>query len=737
MGKEETIKIFLRMRPHRTPSRNYAVEKGFDFDMVRFHIDKNAAAGLINNTREDHAFKFQRVYDVAATQEEVFDGIARPAVLNVLEGYNSTVFAYGQTGSGKTYTITGGTASFAERGIIPRAVALIYEELKKQTAVEWTTRVSYLQIYNEKGSDLLNSGQDAKSIDELPRVTISEDADEVILRGLETHVSNGVEDALNLLFLGDTNRLYCETPMNQTSSRSHCIFTIALETKAPGSAVVRRSKLHLVDLAGSERVGKSGIEGKLLAEAAYINLSLHYLEQVITALGEKSEGRRDHIPYRNSFMTQVLRDSLGGNCKTVMVATCHSVDATIEETLSTCRFAQRVASVKQDARINEETDPKLLIRKLRQEILELKEELAMYRKGDQDDARTLPPDEEERCRTLVREYLANRDPDANLVGLQGEMARIFFCFRLMKDMVGAKPSPPVSGSSAPHPPQLAPPSPSDGGGALQRQLQALQQSVRQKDDEIRLLLNIIHKGKEPAPASDLMGMPSNSPAPSSAPKATHLRPSVPPPTPPPAPATPAVPPAPPAPVAPKSLEALCDPNLLQDRVTAYEAFRRSYHKYAAIEQSKSELRDFYARAKQLGSEVNDLSGRIAAVKGKVQHLRLDQAVTGQADPREAALFQELGGAKEEFRLKAQELQGLRTTIEHYQLMLEQSQKQLTRDFGQWYDALERQQPRATAPPPTAAAAAAAVPPAVPTAPAGSGTGELQRILQAREAARHR
>ncbi|KAF3831503.1 hypothetical protein GH733_000315, partial [Mirounga leonina] len=162
--------------------------------------------------------------------------------------------------------------------------------------------------------------------------------------------------------------------MNQASTRSHCIFTIHLSSKEPGSATVRHAKLHLVDLAGSERVAKTGVGGQLLTEAKYINLSLHYLEQVIIALSEK---HRAHIPYRNSMMTSVLRDSLGGNCMTTMIATLSLEKRNIDESISTCRFAQRVALIKNEAVLNEEIDPKLMIICLQKEIQELKDELAL------------------------------------------------------------------------------------------------------------------------------------------------------------------------------------------------------------------------------------------------------------------------------------------------------------------------------------------------------------------------
>ncbi|CAI7935378.1 kinesin KIF6 [Podarcis lilfordi] len=164
------------------------------------------------------------------------------------------------------------------------------------------------------------------------------------------------------------------TPMNQASTRSHCIFTIHISSKEPGSATIRRSKLHLVDLAGSERVAKTGVGGQLLTEAKYINLSLHYLEQVIIALSEKN---RSHIPYRNSMMTSVLRDSLGGNCMTTMIATLSIDKRNIDESISTCRFAQRVALIKNEAILNEEIDPRLIIARLKKEVQDLRNELAM------------------------------------------------------------------------------------------------------------------------------------------------------------------------------------------------------------------------------------------------------------------------------------------------------------------------------------------------------------------------
>ncbi|KAG5196880.1 hypothetical protein JEQ12_010334 [Ovis aries] len=323
-------------------------------------LPRDLADGFVNNKRESYRFKFQRIFDQDAKQETIFENIAKPVAeslfvldldtepenkpdsifvlrfklvdfvvevcwwqshpqLGVLAGYNGTIFAYGQTGSGKTFTITGGAERYSDRGIIPRTLSYIFEQLQKDSSKMYTTHISYLEIYNECGYDLLDPRHEASSLEDLPKVTVLEDPDQNIhLKNLSLHQATTEEEALNLLFLGDTNRMIAETPMNQASTRSHCIFTIHLSSKEPGSATVRHAKLHLVDLAGSERVAKTGVGGQLLTEAKYINLSLHYLEQVIIALSEK---HRAHVPYRNSMMTSVLRDSLGGNCMTTMVAT--------------------------------------------------------------------------------------------------------------------------------------------------------------------------------------------------------------------------------------------------------------------------------------------------------------------------------------------------------------------------------------------------------------------------------
>uniref|UniRef100_A0A8C9YPQ8 Kinesin family member 6 n=1 Tax=Sander lucioperca TaxID=283035 RepID=A0A8C9YPQ8_SANLU len=394
---------------------------------LEFLVPKDLADGFVNNKRECYKFRFLKLFDQAAKQEEIFENIAKPVADSVLAGYNGTIFAYGQTGSGKTFTITGGAERYSDRGIIPRTLSYLYECFTQDSSMVYTTHVSYLEIYNEIGYDLLDSRHEGSRLEDLPKVVIMEDPDQNIhLRNLSLQQSANEEEALNLLFLGDTNRMIAETPMNQASTRSHCIFTVHLCRREPGSATLRRSKLHLVDLAGSDRVSKTGLNGQLLTEAKYINLSLHYLEQVIIALSEKN---RSHIPYRNSMLTSVLRDSLGGNCMTTMIATMAVDKRNLDESISTCRFAQRVSLIKNEAILNEELDPALLIARLKREVQSLKEDLAMVTGEQRDDQLTV--EEIQMLEELVKAFLNDSDPDVTL-SLGPDMRKIQFCFSLLK-----------------------------------------------------------------------------------------------------------------------------------------------------------------------------------------------------------------------------------------------------------------------------------------------------------------
>lgn len=197
------------------------------------------------------------------------------------------------------------------------------------------------------------------------------------MKGLSLNVCRNEEDALNYLFEGETNRTVSAHQLNKESSRSHCIYTIVLESKSKTetSEKVIFSKLHLVDLAGSERTKKSGAQGISLKEATYINKSLTFLEQVVVSV---CDNKRDHIPYRQSKLTNFLKNSIGGNCQTVMIANIYPEPEHLEETISTLKFAARMMKVSNEAVVNVHQDPELLLKRLGREIKELKQELAMH-----------------------------------------------------------------------------------------------------------------------------------------------------------------------------------------------------------------------------------------------------------------------------------------------------------------------------------------------------------------------
>ena len=216
-------------------------------------------------------------------QERVFNEVAKDVVDGCFDGYNGTIFAYGQTGSGKTFTITGGAERYADRGIIPRTLSYIFAHVREHTTHKFKINISYLEIYNANGYDLLNEQHATTSLFDLPKVQMQENTTgQFVMRNLSVHRAENEEDALNLLFIGDTNRVVSETPMNDASTRSHCIFIIEIDSQKMGTDVRTVSKLHLVDLAGSERVYKAGHnDEKTISEAKNINSSLFALQMVI------------------------------------------------------------------------------------------------------------------------------------------------------------------------------------------------------------------------------------------------------------------------------------------------------------------------------------------------------------------------------------------------------------------------------------------------------------------------
>ncbi|KAK1796948.1 hypothetical protein P4O66_008264, partial [Electrophorus voltai] len=368
------VKVYVRTRPTACFAQDL-IEYLPDKQTVNVHQRRCSRRGVVNNQTSSWSFRLNGVLH-SASQEEVYEHVAHTVVLSALQGYNGTIMCFGQTGAGKTYTITGATEAYRQRGIIPRALQEVFREVEHRVGHTFSLHLSYLEIYNETLLDLLASIKGSQEPQGGPLTVVEEPGGGVLVKGLSLHPVHSEEEALNLLFEGEMNRIIGEHALNKNSSRSHCIFTIHIESRSRtlSNATYVTSKLNLVDLAGSERLSKTGSEGQVQREAMYINRSLSFLEQAIMALADR---RREHVPFRQSKLTHALRDSLGGNCNTVLVANIYGEAAHIEETLSTLRFAARMKCVRTEPSVNEHMDPALQVHRLKKEIQQLKQELSI------------------------------------------------------------------------------------------------------------------------------------------------------------------------------------------------------------------------------------------------------------------------------------------------------------------------------------------------------------------------
>ena len=371
---ESQIRVVIRTRPTQVfASKNISISS-MD-NKINITIPRNESKGIINNQKENWSFQFDKILHNVA-QEEVFEYV-KNVISNATLGFNGTVFAYGPTGSGKTFTMSGSSSNFNYRGIIPRAITRLFQELGGKVDYESKVSISYLEIYNEIIFDLLSP---IPANEQKGEINFQEDSKgNVVVKGLTKHSVANEEEAFNLLFEGESNRTVSEHQLNKGSTRSHCIFTISVEmkSKVESSEKVLTSKLNFVDLAGSERVKETGSMGLALKEAAYINKSLTFLEQVVVALTDKTK-RKEYVPYRQSKLTHILKDAIGGNCRTIMIATIWPEEQFIMDTLSTLNFAKRMKNVVNDLSINIKLDKNAYVKKLNKEIKELKKELLMH-----------------------------------------------------------------------------------------------------------------------------------------------------------------------------------------------------------------------------------------------------------------------------------------------------------------------------------------------------------------------
>ncbi|XP_030054570.1 kinesin-like protein KIF13B [Microcaecilia unicolor] len=384
MGDSSKVKVAVRLRPMNRRELDLHTRCVVDVEsnqVVLYPANTNLSKGDARSQPKvfayDHCFwsMDESITEKFAGQDVVFQCLGENILQNAFEGYNACIFAYGQTGSGKSYTMMG-TAD--QPGLIPRLCSALFERTQKEENDElsFKVEVSYMEIYNEKVRDLLDPKGSRQSLKVREHKVLGPYVD-----GLSKMAVASYKDIESLMSEGNKSRTVAATNMNEESSRSHAVFNIILthtlydvQTGTSGEKV---SKLSLVDLAGSERATKTGAAGERLKEGSNINKSLTTLGLVISALADQAAGKNKNkfVPYRDSVLTWLLKDSLGGNSKTAMVATVSPAADNYDETLSTLRYADRAKNIVNHAIVNEDPNARI-IRELREEVEKLKDQLS-------------------------------------------------------------------------------------------------------------------------------------------------------------------------------------------------------------------------------------------------------------------------------------------------------------------------------------------------------------------------
>ena len=377
---EENITCYVRCRPLNS--------RELELNANCIEISKDQKSIKLKNNNERN-YTYDKIFSSETDQKTIFNEIGLPLVKKFLAGYNSTIFAYGQTGAGKTHTIIGPLESLFDDknenfGLIPNILNFLFEKkeeainiIKESTKeklekVDYTLTCSCIEIYNEQLIDLLNNNTQFDKSDEI--LKIREDPKKgMYIENLTEQEINSAKKAKELLISGFKNRHVASTSMNHESSRSHLIYTLFLSTKlelGDGILKMRSSRLHLVDLAGSERQKYTNTTGQRIKEAGNINKSLSILGNVINAVIEFNEGKTKFVPFRDSKLTYYLKDSIGGNSKTVIIGNISQSFIQINETQSTLNFIQRAKMIKNKSKIIENVND--MVKMLQNEIKNLK-----------------------------------------------------------------------------------------------------------------------------------------------------------------------------------------------------------------------------------------------------------------------------------------------------------------------------------------------------------------------------
>ncbi|XP_028160855.1 kinesin heavy chain [Ostrinia nubilalis] len=449
IAAEDSIRVVCRFRP-----LNDSEEKAGSKFIVKFPSGPDDNCISIGGK----VYLFDKVFKPNATQEKVYNEAAKSIVSDVLAGYNGTIFAYGQTSSGKTHTMEGVIGDPGKQGIIPRIVNDIFNHIyAMEENLEFHIKVSYFEIYMDKIRDLLDVSK--------VNLSVHEDKNRVpFVKGATERFVSSPEEVFEVIEEGKSNRHIAVTNMNEHSSRSHSVFLINVKQENLENQKKLSGKLYLVDLAGSEKVSKTGAEGTVLDEAKNINKSLSALGNVISAL---ADGNKSHIPYRDSKLTRILQESLGGNARTTIVICCSPASFNESETKSTLDFGKRAKTVKNVVCVNEELTAeewkrryereKEKVARLKGKVEKLEAELSRWRSGE-----TVRPEEQVNLQeieavTPVTSFIEEKPP---------------------------VPPVPVAVSSAVE------------DAAMQGKLEALYQQLDDKDEEINQHSQLIEKLKE-------------------------------------------------------------------------------------------------------------------------------------------------------------------------------------------------------------------------------------------------
>ncbi|CAG8716722.1 714_t:CDS:2, partial [Racocetra persica] len=401
--ESSTVQVALRIKPLTTddlanlPSRfqkNVLSTTQFAPNQVMVHGEKK------------QSWTFDKVFGPEASQKDIYDQIVKNMVDKFLEGFNVTILAYGQTSSGKTYTM-GTSNEYSQlpesKGIIPRSMATLFSYVNstQYKSRKFVIKVSFVEIYNEDLIDLLAEGD----YESRPSVTIREDSKgNVIWSGLQEIKVNSIEEVMGHLMRGSMSRQVSATEMNSQSSRSHAIFSVMLsqqkfvtdfgkKNNEEGDWVTVTSKFHFVDLAGSERLKRTSAIGDRVKEGISINSGLLALGNVISVLGDPAKAKNAmHIPYRDSKLTRLLQDSLGGNAKTLMIACVSPAEYNINETISTLKYANRARNIKNSAIVNKEEPGWQDIEHLQNLVLKLRADIKALKDSDGLNSTSFQPD---------------------------------------------------------------------------------------------------------------------------------------------------------------------------------------------------------------------------------------------------------------------------------------------------------------------------------------------------------